>query len=158
MPRAITRAISEPAKKIVAARQRWCCSECKSILPATFQVDHTVALCDGGADSIDNCTAMCPNCHAAKTQRECILRHSKKQAAAFTYGERVDICVTPTTLVCTQCRHTRPSYVAHTYCIGLEQPDAVRTGLHRAFQQFKFKPRVQPACTDVSMQFNTGLK
>ena len=66
----IRRHFTESVKKQIASRQRWRCSACDSLLDSTYQVDHTLALCDGGEDSSNNATAMCPNCHARKTQCE----------------------------------------------------------------------------------------
>lgn len=86
------RAFRESEKKMVAARQKWCCSSCDRVLESTFQVDHTVPLWDGGADCVDNATAMCPDCHAKKTQRESIDRadrraEKKRQAAESAWAE-----------------------------------------------------------------------
>jgi len=46
-------AITGPVRLVVAARQNWRCSGCSKLLPSAFEVNHTVALVDGGADS--NC-------------------------------------------------------------------------------------------------------
>ena len=73
------RRFTESHKKIVAARQKWTCSTCLLLLDSTFQVDHTVPLWEGGDDSIENATAMCPGCHAKKTQEEGIRRAIKAQ-------------------------------------------------------------------------------
>ena len=40
------------------------------MLSEAFQIDHTVPLWKGGADEESNCSALCANCHAVKTQIE----------------------------------------------------------------------------------------
>ena len=73
------------------------CSSCKSILGSAFQVDHTTPLWKGGEDDISNATAMCPSCHAQKTQREEIeqadaareRRVREAEAAAKAFEETV---------------------------------------------------------------------
>jgi len=64
------RRVTERTKKIVAEAQRWACCDCGDLLPSTYQVDHVVPLWKGGSNDVDNLRAMCPNCHALKTQRE----------------------------------------------------------------------------------------
>ena len=64
------RLVSEATKKQVAASQAWRCSACTLLLPAAFQVDHVMPLAVGGSNDMSNLSAMCPNCHAAKTQAE----------------------------------------------------------------------------------------
>jgi len=86
----ITRHFTESVKKQIASRQRWCCSACESLLDSTYQVDHTIALCDGGEDSVANATAMCPNCHARKTQRENIERRERLMLARLKQRERFE--------------------------------------------------------------------
>lgn len=75
----MSRKITEPEKKYVAAGQGWRCSECNKLLESTYQVDHTVALMNDGEDSIRNMTAMCVVCHARKTQNEHIKRGEIKR-------------------------------------------------------------------------------
>lgn len=71
----IHRGFTESMKKIVAARQQWKCSECRELLESTYQIDHTIPLWKGGLDCFEtNATALCPKCHAVKTQREGIER------------------------------------------------------------------------------------
>jgi len=55
---------------------------CGELLPAAFEIDHIVPFSEGGDDSYlsENLVCLCPNDHAAKTQREAIAR-GKKQAA-----------------------------------------------------------------------------
>lgn len=111
------RRITEPQKKVVAARQGWRCSHCGELLAATYQVDHTVALCNGGEDTLSNLTAMCVSCHATKTQWEHIERarnialNSRANAAPTDieeYPDRQDI-VHGSYQVCSVCHQRRPS-------------------------------------------------
>ena len=77
------RSFTEATKKQVAASQRWICSGCGDVLESTYQVDHTVPLWAGGADSPRNATAMCAGCHARKTQNEAIVRRERERAEAM---------------------------------------------------------------------------
>ena len=61
------RSVSETKKKFVAASQNWICGECKTQLPAWFEVDHVIALHNGGSNEISNLVALCRNCHGKKT-------------------------------------------------------------------------------------------
>lgn len=100
------RRITEPEKKTVAARQLWKCSACGKILEATYQVDHTVALMNGGRDHHSNMTAMCVRCHAKKTQRE----HMERAAPpADVLDDREDRVVGDGRLYqCSACKLLRP--------------------------------------------------
>ena len=62
--------IPEYLKRRIAARQSWKCGTCGELLSEAFQIDHTVPLWKGGADAESNCSALCANCHAVKTQVE----------------------------------------------------------------------------------------
>lgn len=64
------RSVSETKKKFVAARQNWCCNDCKNQLSAWFEVDHVVRLENGGDNHIDNLVALCRECHGKKTALE----------------------------------------------------------------------------------------
>ena len=99
------RRISESEKKVVAARQGWRCSQCNQLLAATYQIDHTVALMNGGADSLVNLTAMCVACHATKTQWEHIERAKVAQRQEDRHREDV---VVDNSLRCSVCHQRRP--------------------------------------------------
>jgi 5-methylcytosine-specific restriction endonuclease McrA len=65
-------------KRQVAARGSWRCAVCDNLLNCAFEVDHIVALEQGGEDDIDtNAQALCSNCHGKKTQNERVLRIKK---------------------------------------------------------------------------------
>lgn len=57
-------------KKRVAASQQWKCGACKKTLDETYEVDHSVALFNGGTNDISNLVALCPHCHRKKTVDE----------------------------------------------------------------------------------------
>lgn len=134
------RQLSEPEKKTVAARQQWRCSACAVVLPPTYQVDHTVPLWAGGEDTVDNCTAMCPNCHAAKTQQEAIARAAARRETAASaeemYDNRTDI-YDGNTVTCALCGKRRPQGVAEHVCPVIEFGGRAPAALDR----FRFTPR-----------------
>ena len=57
-------------KKKVAASQSWKCGSCNSTLDETYEVDHKVALFNGGSNDMSNLLALCPHCHRLKTVEE----------------------------------------------------------------------------------------
>lgn len=73
-PTSKIRKVSDQLKKIVASQQRWNCKKCKNILDATYEVDHIIALEDGGNNDIHNLQALCRNCHGRKTMEDNIKR------------------------------------------------------------------------------------
>ena len=64
------RRVTESVKKRVAAAQYWRCSLCHVCLPSSYQIDHILALRHGGSNDELNLQAVCPSCHAQKTQTE----------------------------------------------------------------------------------------
>ena len=48
------------------------CSECGQVVPvATIEIDHHLALVDGGEHSVENLRPLCPDpCHRIKSARE----------------------------------------------------------------------------------------
>lgn len=69
-PHRIKRSVSAAKKKRVAASQNWKCDICKEILDETYEIDHELALCDGGTNEDSNLRALCRPCHAKKTAEE----------------------------------------------------------------------------------------
>jgi len=61
------RSVSETKKKFVAASQNWLCGDCRVQLPAWFEVDHVIALHNGGTNEVNNLVALCRDCHGKKT-------------------------------------------------------------------------------------------
>jgi 5-methylcytosine-specific restriction endonuclease McrA len=74
IPTSKLRKVSDQLKKLVASQQRWNCKKCKNILDATYEVDHILALEDGGNNDIHNLQALCRNCHGKKTMEDNIKR------------------------------------------------------------------------------------
>ena len=61
------RSVSETKKKFIAANQNWICKDCNKQLPAWFEVDHVIALHNGGTNELDNLVALCRDCHGKIT-------------------------------------------------------------------------------------------
>ena len=74
IPTSKLRKVSDQLKKIIASQQHWNCKKCKNILDATYEVDHILALEDGGNNDIHNLQALCRNCHGKKTMEDNIKR------------------------------------------------------------------------------------
>lgn len=55
--------------KVSPYRRGWTCSVCGvySECHQFFDVDHVIALADGGPDTYDNMQILCPNCHKCKS-------------------------------------------------------------------------------------------
>lgn len=66
----MARRVSDSVKKQVAAAQHWHCAICRSMLTATYEVDHILRLEFGGSNELNNLQALCPNCHREKTLTE----------------------------------------------------------------------------------------
>jgi hypothetical protein len=139
----VTRTLSEPEKKIVAHRQDWKCSGCQTTLPAAYQVDHSIPLWAGGEDTIDNATAMCPNCHCAKTQHEAADRaetvRKRAETAVPAYADRWDH-YSNGAAVCGECRQARPEGTPHLVCWAIERAASKQPPLV-ALDRFRFTPR-----------------
>jgi hypothetical protein len=76
------RKLTESEKKMVAASQGWRCGKCDELLQASYQVDHIVPHSISNDDRPENLIALCPTCHAGKTQIENkrIIQFKKKRA------------------------------------------------------------------------------
>jgi hypothetical protein len=133
------RTVTDPEKKMVAARQGWRCSNCEELLPSAFQVDHTVPLCDGGEDTILNATAMCPNCHAAKTQREHIDR-KRRSKRELKHEDRTDYCVEGG-FKCSLCFNVRSCDKPHSACRAIDTPNLVGALARASLSRFAFVPK-----------------
>jgi 5-methylcytosine-specific restriction endonuclease McrA len=64
------RQVTQLMKKKIAAQQQWKCGHCTTILDASYEVDHKIALYKGGSNSETNLIALCRNCHGKKTVNE----------------------------------------------------------------------------------------
>jgi 5-methylcytosine-specific restriction endonuclease McrA len=59
--------LTDAVRRIIAANQRWNCDICGELLDAWFEIDHIVALRNGGEDVLSNMRALHRSCHQAKT-------------------------------------------------------------------------------------------
>ena len=66
-PPRVKRSVGETRKKIVASSQNWRCKHCTNQLTAFYEIDHVVALEEGGSNEASNLVALCRECHAKKT-------------------------------------------------------------------------------------------
>ena len=57
-------------KKRVAARQKWRCASCKTLLDETYDLDHVKPLFKGGTNAEGNLQALCKRCHAMNSALE----------------------------------------------------------------------------------------
>lgn len=57
-------------KKRVAASQGWKCAYCGHLLDETYDVDHKIALFNGGTNDMSNLAAVHVQCHRKKTNDE----------------------------------------------------------------------------------------
>lgn len=64
------RKVSTLLKKKIAAAQQWRCASCSTLLDETYEVDHKIALENGGSNDPSNLWALCPHCHRKKTVAE----------------------------------------------------------------------------------------
>lgn len=81
-PAAARRTWGVSEQKIVAANQQWKCAACACMLPPAYELDHRIPLWDGGPDCFEtNADALCPTCHAGKTQRESVERARRRREA-----------------------------------------------------------------------------
>ena len=70
------RTLTSADKKRIAAKQKWRCKICGKPLPIRYHIDHIKEFAGGGSDRESNLQALCPNCHAHKTEED---RHKKRQ-------------------------------------------------------------------------------
>ena len=150
MPLATTRrgAVSSAVTKQIAAAQHWRCRHCDEVLPAAYEIDHATPLWSGGADVMSNLQALCPNCHATKTQRESIARRldAERTDKRLAYDNRNDVVVAPNIFRCDLCFQRRPVGRPHPVCWAIERrfaPPSER--VKTALLHFAFSPRVANA-------------
>ena len=65
-----SRRVTNRTKKEVAARARWTCEICATIVNANYEIDHIVPLYRGGDNSCTNLQCICPDCHRTKTAND----------------------------------------------------------------------------------------
>lgn len=71
------RTLTSADKKRIAANQGYKCKHCRETFGTVYHIDHIKPHSEGGSDRDSNLQALCPNCHAEKTEAD---RHKKKQA------------------------------------------------------------------------------
>ena len=70
-------------KRLVACRNGWRCASCEHLLDAAYEVDHIVALENGGSDDIlENGQPLCRRCHGEKTLYDNIARLKRVRCEA----------------------------------------------------------------------------
>jgi hypothetical protein len=78
---------SEVQKRIIAEKQKWKCPgiSCKrrKYLGIVWELDHIIALANGGLDEFDNLQILCSHCHAVKTQSERVNSAFQKRMKNF---------------------------------------------------------------------------
>lgn len=139
------RSFDTETKKIIAARQGWKCNTCECILPASYEIDHVVPLCEGGEDKESNAAALCPNCHAEKSMRERIRMRQRARNLQFSADDREDIRVGDF-YECSLCHQRRPCKIAeHPVCPALHDPGFRSRALVGALSRFAYVSRVPTA-------------
>ena len=74
------RNVTSKTKQEVKARDGNCCLVCGSTYQ--LEVDHRIALMNGGDNSIDNLGTLCDSCHNAKTRYDYAIRKRRQKEAA----------------------------------------------------------------------------
>jgi len=69
------RVLSRAIRYELAYRQKYKCNHCEVLLSPTFEVDHIVALEDGGHDIAKNLQCLCVPCHKDKTRLNRLRKH-----------------------------------------------------------------------------------
>ena len=64
------RRVLQTERHAIALRFEHRCASCRVLLPVGWNLDHRVALADGGADDASNMQPLCMPCHTLKTARE----------------------------------------------------------------------------------------
>lgn len=85
------RKVLESTKKIVASNQEWKCGFCKHSLPPSYQIDHITPYSISNSDELSNLMALCPTCHANKTQCEAIRINEYKRMKEYC-SDNTNLC------------------------------------------------------------------
>ena len=63
--------LAKASQSLILRSQHHLCAMCRAdITKLPVHFDHRIPLAMGGADEIENIQALCPNCHAIKTQQD----------------------------------------------------------------------------------------
>ena len=71
------RRVSDKTKRLVKKRDGNCCLVCGST--RQLEVDHRIALMNGGDNSVDNLGTLCDDCHNKKTRYDYSIRKRRKK-------------------------------------------------------------------------------
>ena len=74
------RNVSSKTKQEVKSRDGNCCLVCGSTVQ--LEVDHRIALMNGGDNSVDNLGTLCDSCHNEKTRYDYAIRKRRQKEAA----------------------------------------------------------------------------
>lgn len=77
-------------RNMIAWDQDWKCANCCEKLHFTYEIDHKIALADGGADIIQNMQALCAECHRTKSLGETSTRANTTMSVAPMNARRSD--------------------------------------------------------------------
>jgi hypothetical protein len=110
------RSVGESLKKTVAAGQKWTCAMCQQMLPATFEVDHKIALYLGGTNERSNLQALCPNCHRAKTVEEGLSSRARKEEEMRLATRRAQVQIYFDEVAGSSVPAQLVQHIMHTYC------------------------------------------
>ena len=75
------RGVSEKTKREVKERDGGCCLVCGSTYQ--LEVDHRIALMNGGDNSKDNLSTLCDSCHNKKTRLDYSIRKRRQKEAGI---------------------------------------------------------------------------
>ena len=64
------RQVTNRMKKTVAARAKWRCEICQTIVNANYEIDHITPLYKAGDNNLNNLQCICPDCHRTKTAED----------------------------------------------------------------------------------------
>lgn len=92
----VRRRLTAVEKRSVAAAHGWKCGMCGAMLPANYEIDHIVPLCEGGEDrDPGNLWPLCAfPCHARKTEEEAHARARAKRPRVL-WCDLCGACVSP---------------------------------------------------------------
>lgn len=79
------RNVATLTKRRVAARMKWRCNKCDTLVDEYYEIDHTIPLAEGGSNKLDNLQLLCSTCHKTKTRDEAI---ANEPSLSIFYCER----------------------------------------------------------------------
>lgn len=76
--RTVRRSVGTNRKQAVLMRDDWTCQICKKRDTENMEVDHAIALQNGGKNAQTNLFTLCPGCHDHKTELDIKLRERRE--------------------------------------------------------------------------------